>query len=61
MLVENGADVNRCDSNGVYPIHIAINRKNDAICDYLLAHAALINVTDKYASNSTIGITFALK
>lgn len=47
LLITNGADVNICDTNGVHPLHVAINRQNDEICDYLLNAGALINAIDK--------------
>ena len=47
LLLRNGADVNKCDSNGIHPIHIAIQRQNDEICDLLLDYGAQINVIDK--------------
>ena len=47
LLIKNGADVNKNDSNGVYPLHVAINRQNDIICDFLIKNGALINVIDK--------------
>ena len=48
LLVECDADVNKCDSNGVYPLHVALNRQNDEICEYLLSQGALLNAVDKY-------------
>ena len=47
LLVESGANVNNSDINGITPLHIAINRKNDKICDYLIEAGAFINVIDK--------------
>ena len=49
LLVKSGANVNAFDINGIYPLHVAINRKNDEICDYLINEGALINVIDKYS------------
>jgi ankyrin repeat protein len=45
--VKNGADVNKNDSNGQYPLHVAISRQHDEICEFLLNNGALINVIDK--------------
>jgi ankyrin repeat protein len=47
MLIKFDADVNLSDSNGTTPLHAAINRKNDDICDFLLNKGALINTSDK--------------
>ena len=47
LLVKNGADVNKCDSNGIYPLHVAITRQNDLICNFLLNNASLVNIFDK--------------
>lgn len=48
LLVEHGADVNhqQFDTNGTYPLHIALSRKNDGICDYLLTQGSFINEPD---------------
>jgi len=43
LLIKNGASVNICDSNGVYPLHVAINRHDNEICDYLLSKKAPLN------------------
>lgn len=47
LLIDNGALVNKTDTNGVYPLLVAMNRQNDEICDYLLSKGALINEPDK--------------
>ena len=47
LLVRNGANVNKCDSNGIYPLHVAITRQNDLICNFLLKHGSLVNIHDK--------------
>jgi ankyrin repeat protein len=47
FLIESGANLNTQDINGITPLHVAINRKNDLICDYLLEQGAQINVIDK--------------
>ena len=47
LLVTNGASVNKCDSNGLYPLHCAIMRRNDEICEYLLKNGADPTLTDK--------------
>jgi ankyrin repeat protein len=47
LLVNHGANLNNCDSNGVYPLHVAINRLNDEICDYLLSNQILLDTPDK--------------
>lgn len=47
MLIKNGANVNISDTNGVSPLHVAVNRQNNEICDYLLSVGAEINTTDK--------------
>ena len=53
LLVNNGADLNRCDSNGFYPLHIAVTRQIDEICDYLLEHPGInIDCVDKYVSGA---------
>ena len=43
LLVRSGASVNLCDSDGVYPLHVAINRRDDEICDYLVLKKAHLN------------------
>ena len=50
LLVRHGADVNKCDSNGLYPLHAALMRQNDEICDYLLLNGANFRLNDKYDS-----------
>ena len=47
LLIKSGANINTSDINGIYPLHVAINRKNDEICDYLINEGAFINVVDK--------------
>ena len=47
LLIKSGANVNLSDINGITPLHVAINRKNDELCDYLIDQGALINVVDK--------------
>lgn len=47
LLVASGADVNRPDSNGVYPLHVALMRMNDEICDFLIESGADITRADK--------------
>lgn len=47
LLVKSGAKLNSCDINGIYPLHVAINRKDDEICDYLINEGAFINIVDK--------------
>ena len=46
-LIKFDADVNLSDPNDITPLHAAINRKNDDICDLLLNKGALINTSDK--------------
>jgi ankyrin repeat protein len=46
-LIKSGANINLFDINGITPLHVAINRKIDELCDYLLDQGALINVVDK--------------
>lgn len=46
-LVESGADVNLCNSNGTYPLHLAITRQEDEICDFLIESGADVNGCDK--------------
>jgi ankyrin repeat protein len=43
LLIKNGASVSICDSNGMYPLHVAINRQDNEICDYLLSKKAPLN------------------
>jgi ankyrin repeat protein len=50
LLVESGANINSSDINAITPLHVAINRKNDQICDYLIEAGAFINVIDKYVN-----------
>jgi ankyrin repeat protein len=48
LLLNSGADVNKCDSNGMYPLHHAINRQNDEICSLILEKSMNhINLPDK--------------
>ena len=47
LLIKKGANVNISDTNGVSPLHVAVNRQNNEICDYLLNFGAAINIVDK--------------
>ncbi len=47
LLVKYGANVNLSNSNGTYPLHLAISRQNRAICEFLLEQGADVNGCDK--------------
>lgn len=47
LLVKNGADVNLCNSNGTYPLHLAITRQDDEACEFLIESGANVNGCDK--------------
>jgi len=47
LLINNGSNLNALDENCVCPLHVAINRQNDEICDYLLNKKVFINAADK--------------
>lgn len=47
LLVKHGADVNLCNSNGTYPLHLAITRQEETICEFLLQSGADVNGCDK--------------
>ena len=48
LLINSGASINSYDINGIYPLHVAVNRKNNQICDFLINEGCFIDVYDKY-------------
>jgi ankyrin repeat protein len=47
LLVESGANVNAFDINGITPLHILINRRDDDLCDYILSQGVALDKQDK--------------
>ncbi|KAJ4244389.1 hypothetical protein NW762_014517 [Fusarium torreyae] len=48
VLLDHGADVNLCDSNGYTPLISAIIRSNEPLAQLLLDRGADVNLPDKY-------------